>query len=126
MDLSPLSPEKGNMKNNKENFVDRVPQICADKKWTVLEDGIVEITVENKGFYNVLAQKFFSKPRYSFIKLDTYGSFVWKQIDGERSLIEIGILVKDRFGEKAEPLYERLAEFFRQLKQNRFVSFRGE
>lgn len=121
MDLSPLSPEKGNMKKNKENFVDRVPQICADKKWTVLEDGIVEITVENKGFYNVLAQKFFSKPRYSFIKLDTYGSFVWKQIDGKRTIYEIGKILEENYEEAGTKLYERLCTFFKILENNRYV-----
>lgn len=101
--------------------MDRVPQICADKKWTVMEDGIVEITVENKGFYNVLAQKFFSKPRYSFIKLDTYGSFVWKQIDGKRSIYEIGKILEENYEEAGTQLYERLCTFFKILENNRYI-----
>ena len=60
----------------KKNYIDNIPKIN-DMKWEVLEDGIVEITVENTGFYNTIAQKLFKKPRYSFIKLDEYGSFVW-------------------------------------------------
>ena len=31
----------------------------------------------------------FEKPRYSFIKLDEYGSCVWKQIDGKKTIYEI-------------------------------------
>ena len=64
----------------KKNYIDNIPKIN-DMKWEVLEDGIVEITVENTGFYNTIAQKIFKKPRYSFIKLDEYGSFVWQKID---------------------------------------------
>ena len=54
---------------DKKNYIDHIPKIN-DMKWEVLEDGIVEITVENKGFYNTIAQKLFKRPRYSFIKLD--------------------------------------------------------
>ena len=72
----------------KENYIDNIPKI--NKKWEILEDGIVEVTIENKGFYNTLAQKLFKKPRYSFIKLDEYGSCVWKQIDGKKTIYEIG------------------------------------
>ena len=53
----------------KKNYIDNIPKIN-DMKWDVSEDGIVEITVENTGFYNTIAQKIFKKPRYSFIKLD--------------------------------------------------------
>ena len=64
----------------KKNYIDNIPKIN-DMKWDVSEDGIVEITVENTGFYNTIAQKIFKKPRYSFIKLDEYGSFVWQKIE---------------------------------------------
>ena len=65
-----------------------------------------------------------SHPKVSHIKLDCFGSFVWKQIDGNRNLIEIGVMVKEEFGEKCEPLYERLAKYFEMLKNNKFVEFR--
>ena len=62
-------------KKKQENYLDRIPAIN-DKKWEVGEDGLVEVTVENTGFYNTIAQKFFKRPRFSFIKLDEYGSCV--------------------------------------------------
>ena len=33
-------------------------------------------------------------------------------------------MVKEEFGEKCEPLYERLAKYFEMLKNNKFVEFR--
>lgn len=42
----------------KKNYIDNIPKIN-DMKWDVSEDGIVEITVENTGFYNTIAQKIF-------------------------------------------------------------------
>lgn len=53
-------------KREKENYLDRIPKIN-DKKWELDDEGYVEVTVENTGFYNTIAQKFFKKPRFSFI-----------------------------------------------------------
>ena len=91
----------------KKNYIDNIPKIN-DMKWEVLEDGIVEITVENTGFYNTIAQKIFKKPRYSFIKLDEYGSFVWQKIDGKKSIYEIGKELQTVHEGAATQLYERL------------------
>lgn len=112
--------------NQKENYVDKIPVICADRPWEVLENGIVEVTVENKGFYNKIAQKFFSRPRFSFIKLDEYGSFVWQQIDGKKSVYEIGQMLEQSHEGAKQQLYERLCTYFGVLEQNRFITFQKE
>ena len=78
---------------------------------------------ENLGLFNRIAQVIAKKPRYSYIELDDFGSFVWKQIDGKRTIYEIGQLVHDEFGDKAEPLYNRLVGFIRTLHENRFVVY---
>lgn len=109
-------------KKPQENYLERIPQI-QNEKWEVLEDGIVEITVENTGFYNTLAQKLFKKPRYSFIKLDEYGSCVWKQIDGVKTIYEIGQVLRENHEEASVQLYERLATFFGILERNHYISF---
>ena len=38
-----------------------------------------------------------------------------------RSIYDIGQLVKQHFGEKAEPLYERLCQFTKILHKNQFI-----
>ena len=83
------------LKKKKEsvNYLDQIPRISIPK-WEVLEDGLVEVTVENKGFFNVIAQKCFHRPRTSYIKLDEYGSCVFQQIDGEKSIYEIGQILE--------------------------------
>ena len=86
-------------KKKQENYLDRVP-VINDKKWELTDDGLVEVTVENTGFYNTIAQKFFKRPRYSFIRLDEYGSCVWQQIDGTKNIYEIGQILKIRTGER--------------------------
>ena len=51
------------------------------------------------------------------------GSFIWQQIDGEKSILQIGELVQEAFGEKAEPLYERLAQYMKILYGKGFITF---
>ena len=114
--------KKANKKN--ENFLERIP-IRPDKmKWSTDEEGIVTLDIENTGFFNRLAQKFFKKPRISHVHLDRMGSFVWPLLDGEKDIIAIGVLVKEHFGEEAEPLYERLAKYFQVLDSYSFVEWK--
>ena len=91
--------------------------------WTESDDGLVTIEIDNKGFFNRLLQKIAKKPPISYIHLDENGSFVWKQIDGEKDIIKIGELVKEHFGEAAEPVYERLVKYFAMLENAGFISF---
>jgi len=49
------------------------------------------------------------------------GSFIVSLIDGKKSLIEIGEAVKAEFGDKAEPLYERLAKYIQIMESYGFI-----
>ena len=115
--------KNGEFMKEKKNYIDNIPRIN-DMKWEVLEDGIVEITVENTGFYNKVAQRLFKKPRYSFIKLDEYGSFVWQQIDGKKSIYEIGKELGNKNKGASDQLYERLSKYFGILERNKYIVFK--
>lgn len=106
---------------NKENFLDRIYKINNDLTWTQSESGEVIVEMENKGFTNRIAQRFFKKPAVSKITLEGMGSFIWNCIDGHRSVYDIGLLVHDKYGDEAEPLYERLSVYVKQLEQVGFV-----
>ena len=112
------------MKKNKksENYLDRVPAVAADLDWEVTE-GIVVIHQRNKGFYATIAQKFFSAPKTSHIRLDDFGSYVWQCIDGSSDLNAIGQKVKKEFGKKAEPIYERLSRFMETINRVGYIEF---
>ena len=106
-------------KQTKENYLEKKPQ-RAEYIWTEKE-GIVTIEIPNTGIFNRFAQKFFKKPKISYIHLDEMGSFIWPHLDGDKTIIEIGEMVKEKFGDKANPLYERLAEYIRRLASYGFV-----
>lgn len=114
------------MENKNENYLERRPVRSESLKWSADDDGAVTLSIENKGFFNKIAQTFFKKPKISYIHLDEIGSFVWPLIDGEKSIEEIGVYVKEHFGEKAEPTYERLAKHFQILNSYGFVVWNTE
>ena len=109
-------------KKNSKNYLEFVP-IRNIERFSE-ENGVITLEIENKGVFNRIAQKLLKKPKISYIHLDEMGSFVWPLIDGERNITDIGVFVKEHFGEKAEPLYERLAKYFKVLESYGFVKFK--
>ena len=97
------------IKKIKDNFLDYVPRPNTLFPAAPNAAGHIEIAVQNKGFFN--------------IELDDFGSFVWRAMDGERSVYAIGQLVHSAFGEAAEPLYERLCRYIKTLHDNHYVVY---
>ena len=93
-------------------------------KWQSDKDGIITLNIENTGVFNRVAQKLFKKPKISHIQLDKMGSFIWPLLDGEKDIMALGVLVKEHFGEEAEPLYERLAKYFQILDSYHFIEWK--
>ena len=106
---------------SKDNFVDYVFEHTPDLVFTCSDEGVVTVEMENKGFTNKVAQRFFKQPKVSHIKLEGMGSFIFTCIDGKRSVYDIGKLVHDKFGDEAEPLYERLSVYMKKLEEVGFV-----
>ncbi len=105
----------------KNNFLDYVFKINDTLTWNKREDGQIVVEMENKGFTNRIAQKFFKKPAVSHIELEGMGSFIFSCIDGKKSVYEIGQLVHNEFGEDADPLYERLSVYMKHLENVNFI-----
>ena len=106
------------------NYLDNKPVRNPEINWTTDEEGKVTLEIENKGLVNRIAQKLIKKPKISYIHLDEMGSFIWPLIDGERNITDISVFVKEHFGEKAEPLYERLAQFIKILESYKFINMK--
>jgi len=59
------------------------------------------------------------------IRLDAFGSFAWLQLDGERSVGQVVVLMREEFGEKVEPAEERLGHLVRVFRREGFVAYLG-
>lgn len=103
------------------NYLDYIPEPDDTCRYKISEEGRVTIFVENRGVFHWIAQRLFHRPRISQIHLDEMGNFIWPLMDGKRTIQDIALLVKEEFGEKAEPLYNRLVQYMRNLESYGFV-----
>lgn len=101
----------------KNNYLDFIPIRCDEINYETDEEAQVVLIVKHKGICDKIVQILFKKPKKSYIHLDRLGSFVWLHLDGKKTIYEISDAVKDEFGEKAEPLYERLVVYMRTLER---------
>lgn len=106
-----------------ENYLERKPKRSANLMWSENDEGIVTLEIENKGLANKIAQKLLKKPKISYIHLDKLGSFIWSIIDGDKTILDLGTDVEERFGEESHPLYERLVKYFQILDSYNFISW---
>lgn len=105
------------------NYLDYIPVIAESCEHSTT-DGEVTIFVENKGLFNFIAQKVFKRPRKTQVHLDRMGNFIWPLLDGKKTIYDISVLVKEKFGEDAEPLYNRLVQYLRTMESYGFVTIK--
>lgn len=105
------------------NYLDLIPERMESLRWHRDFRERVILEVENTGLFNRIAQKVFGKPRFTKVHLDEFGSFLWPLIDGEKTVETLAQLVKNDFGEKAEPLYPRIVKYFQMLENCHFIAF---
>ena len=104
------------------NLLDLVPRRIVEHE---IDEARI-VTVLMPRFRNRVMKRLF-EPRHKSpfikIKLDEIGSELWLLCDGTRNVGEIAALMREKFTERIEPLNDRLAIFFRQLEQARFISY---
>ncbi len=108
-------------KSKSDNVLEYIPVRNESINWNNDENGIITLEIENKGLFNRIAQTVFKKPKKSYVHLDETGSFVWPLIDGKADILKIAESVKEHFGDKADPLYERLVKYFKILESYGFI-----
>ena len=110
--------EKGRV----NNYIELIPVKNTNRIWESQNNGLIEIILPRDGLMDRLVRLVKNTPEVMRIKLDDRGSFVWQAIDGSRTIEEIGHLLFTEFGERVEPVYQRLAAFLQILKNNGFIS----
>lgn len=101
------------------DVLDSVFKISDNLQFTISNDGIVTISEKQDHWIQNLFRKLKIKiPNYKNIELDEYGSYVFSQIDGNKTVKEIGQYLEKKFGENVNPLYERLLMFLNHIEVN--------
>ena len=106
------------MKDN-EDVLNLKFRICDNVEYKIDDNGRVKIF--EKQDHRI--QSFFRKlkfriPLYKEIEFDEISSAVFLDIDGNKTVKQIGEDLVKRFGDKVEPLYERLLVFINHIYIN--------
>ena len=107
------------MLSNNEDVLNIVYKISDSFQYEVDKDNIV--TMLEKQDHKL--QRFFRKlkfriPEYKKTSLDEYGSCVFLQINGKKTVKDIGENLEVEYGDKIQPLYERLLLFLNHIDVN--------
>lgn len=108
--------------SSQNNFLTLRPKW--NRRWEQIDDSRAVIFIPKFGEH-VFGKWIMAKiqtPDYR-LTLDEIGSFVWQNCNGMASVQEIAEKLQGRFGDKVEPVYERLELFFRQLEKSRSISW---
>ena len=105
---------------SKKNALDFVYERNENFTWHREREGVV-IDVKNTGAFNRIAQTVFKKPKTSHIALDKYGSLFWENLDGEKSVYDIYLLMVNAFSEEKDTMLERVVKFTKILSDNRYI-----
>ena len=104
------------------NYLELTPHHLYDH--VIEENGKVSVLIPR--FTNKILIKTLSpmiKSPFVKTKFDEFGSQVWLEIDGKKKVLDISTNLKQKFGERIEPVEERLTKFLTQLYNYKFVSF---
>ena len=94
-------------------------KICDTIKYEIDENGIVTLLERQDHIIQRIFRKLKVKiPLYKRITFDEYSSEVFNQIDGNKTVKEIGEKLKEKYGDNVEPLYERLLVFLNHIYIN--------
>ena len=104
------------------NYMDIIFSKNAELQWRVKEDGLVEVDMVNKGFFNSIAQKFFHRPRVSHIALDKYGSTLWLALDGSATVNDLLAKMNEAFPDESDKMLNRLVQFLTTLERWEFIN----
>lgn len=109
-------------KNANANYLDYVP-VRTIQHETGNDDGVVLLRPK---FMSGILAKYFQphiKHQYYKVRLDEIGSTTWRAIDGVRTVGEIADMLRQSFGDRVEPPYERCSRFINSLHQGKMVTF---
>jgi Coenzyme PQQ synthesis protein D (PqqD) len=89
------------------------------------ENGLVSVFVPKfdiKWLDNIMSK--IIKSRFFKAKLDEFGTATWLEMDGNKSVQLISEHLSKKFGEKINPVDERLTKFLSELYKYNFITFK--
>ena len=57
------------------------------------------------------------------IELEQMGSYVWQEMDGQKTVYELACMEREKFGDRAEPACERLSSYLKILRECGYICY---
>ncbi|AZO96011.1 PqqD family protein [Halocella sp. SP3-1] len=108
-------------KKLKGNIFEMIPERKENIHWKKNENGNIILIIKRNKWIDKLLQKIFNTPKQTTLEFDELGSFVWENIDGQKTIGNITGILRKQDSEKYSPVEERLITFMRVLKNNGFI-----
>ena len=105
-----------------ENLLDKVPY--RRKKGRAIGGRIHIVMPKYPEGWRKRSARALGLPVKVTVHLDGRSSRVWGLIDGKRTVEEIGALMRERYGEKIEPVYGRLGTLLMIMERNGLIGYR--
>ena len=110
-------------KKSKDNFLLYIPYKNHDD-WCEREDKVYLRFTHDKTIEKI-ASWLTKRSNVSDVELDKMGTAVWKFVDGEKTVYEIGHKLLDTYGKECEPVYKRLSMYLRYLNKKGWIKFKN-
>lgn len=110
-------------KDKEHNYLELTP--VRKHKHEPRDDGGINVLIPK--FTSKFSEKYIQKHlRFPYIRanLDEFGSQTWLLIDGITNVELIGKELQEKYGEKIEPVYERLTKFLTEMNKYGFIYFK--
>ena len=104
------------------NLLRLAPRRIAD--WEEVDGRAVVLRPEpvSVGFQGLM-DRFFHQMSAHRIRLADVGSFAWVHFDGERTVGEVGELMRSEFGDRVDPVEERLGRLVWVMRREGFLAY---
>ncbi|MTI65318.1 MAG: PqqD family protein [Firmicutes bacterium] len=106
------------------NLFDYIPVKNQRYNWRENDKGLITIIHQRDGIFDKIMQRVFNTPKEVKIDLDHIGSEVWRNIDGEKTINDIKVNLKERFNERIDSVNERLIKYIKILNNSDFIKFK--
>lgn len=101
-----------------ENLLDVVFKVADDLEYRIDKTGYVVVIERQQHKLQQFCRKLKIRiPEKRTITMDEFGSFVFQQIDGRKTVRQIGETLEAQYGDRVKPLYERLSLFMEMLER---------
>lgn len=116
-----MGNQKKEKKEKDDNFLLYIPK-KKHEKWEIRKGNVWLIFNHDKAVERFM-RWLVKKPTTSDVELDQIGSSVWKYIDGKDTVYDIGQKLIIEYGDKMDPVYDRLIMYLRHLNKKGWISF---